>query len=229
MQRSPSPKKTGAASSVVPWSRMLNAFGSSPELVITSVWGEVVPEAASCAPDAFCEFAQPWPAAPVLLHGQATEPVPSPKQKGKPTPVSHSSGMPLKFVSRLVPPARAHESGTPFRLQSGAPAAIAHASPIESPSQSCCSGFAIVGQLSQASPTSSPSVSVCVAFATVGQLSTQLATPSPSVSVSATPQPHWPGAILSGSFGQPSWQLAVPSPSGSASGTPQPPFPGAVL
>ena len=31
--------------------------------------------------------------------------------------------------------------------------------------------------------------------------------------MSATPQPHWPGAILLGSFGQPSFESPVPSPS----------------
>src|SRR5262249_17219250 len=144
-QRRPSPKSTGFARSWLPCSRMLNEFGSSPELVISSVSGLVVPEAASCAPEEFCEFAQPRPLVPELLHRQPPGPVPSPKQKGKPTPVSPSSGMPLKFVSWLVPPAMSQESGTPFRLQSGAPAAISHASPTPSPLQSCCCGFASDG------------------------------------------------------------------------------------
>src|SRR6218665_436626 len=46
-----------------------------------------------------------------------------------------------------------------------------------------------------------------------GQLSLQFAMPSLSESVSATPQPHTPGAILFGSFGQPSIRSQVPSPS----------------
>src|SRR5512146_2991705 len=50
-----------------------------------------------------------------------------------------------------------------------------------------------------------------------------------TVSGSGTPQPHWPGAVLAGSFGQPSLQSAVPSPSLSTSDTPQPQMPGAVL
>ena len=35
--------------------------------------------------------------------------------------------------------------------------------------------------------------------------------PSLSLSMSATPQPHTPGAVLPGSLGQPSWQSGVPS------------------
>jgi hypothetical protein len=55
--------------------------------------------------------------------------------------------------------------------------------------------------------------------------------PSESLSVSATPQPHWPGASFAGSNGQPSVQSTVPSPSLSTllSMNPQPQRPGAVL
>src|SRR6187549_911413 len=128
-QRRPSPKISGVTRSTLPCSRMLELFGNSPELVSTSVSGVVVPAALSRAPETFCEFAQPRPAAPVLLHGQAAGPLPSPKQNGKPTPDSHSSGMPFEFVSWLAPPAMSQLSGTPLRLQSGAPAAISQASP----------------------------------------------------------------------------------------------------
>src|SRR6185369_14215353 len=152
------------------------------------------PEPASLPPSPV-ELRQPsWaPATLSLPHGQGT-PVPSPKQKGVPPFVSHSSGMPFAFWSWLVASAMSQVSGTELRLQSGAPAAIAHASPIWSPSQSACPGLAIVGQLS-----------------------TQSTMLSASLSTSATPQPQAPGADFSGSFGHPSAQFGAPSPSSSKS------------
>src|SRR5262245_43968258 len=87
--------------------------------------------------------------------------------------------MPLTLMSVLPPPAMSHESGMPFRLQSGSPS---QASPIESPSQSACVGFEIVGQLSHASPRPSASRSDCVGLETPKQLSKQSDTPSPSAS-----------------------------------------------
>ena len=79
---------------------------------------------------------------------------------------------------------------------------LSQASPTPSTSASSCPGFGMAGQLSQASPTPSLSVSSCPGFGVAGQLSIQSALPSPSESVSATPQPHTPGSVLSGSKGQ---------------------------
>eukprot|EP00035_Acanthoeca_spectabilis_P013913 m.262484 g.262484 ORF g.262484 m.262484 type:complete len:335 (-) comp16004_c0_seq12:4410-5414(-) len=62
-----------------------------------------------------------------------------------------------------------------------------------------------------------------------GQASLQSGVPSPSESVSATPQPHAPGAVLLGSLAHASLQSAVPSPSESVSALPQPHWPAAVL
>src|SRR6187397_3441524 len=155
-----------------PCRKIVSAVGSSPVADRTTVSGLVVPNATATAL-APIEFAQPWPGAPEFPHGHAA-PVPSPKQYGTPGD-SHSSGTPLPFWSRLVPAPMSQGSGTPFALQSGAPAAISHASPSKSKSQSSWPGFG-----------------------TVVQLSRQSAAPSPSPSRSGKPQPHCPGAVLKG-------------------------------
>src|SRR6476660_441987 len=55
---------------VVPCKKMLSAVGSSPVAVNTTASGLVVPVALRTEPLAFAEFAQPWPRAPKLKHGQ---------------------------------------------------------------------------------------------------------------------------------------------------------------
>src|SRR5260221_137195 len=89
VQRSPSPKKTGAISAS-PCMKSDNDVGRSPAEVITRVSAERLglPDDVRCAPPLAAEFSHPWPAAPLLLHGQ-TAVVPSPKQKlatGPPPP-----------------------------------------------------------------------------------------------------------------------------------------------
>src|SRR5262245_18492074 len=55
-----------------------------PDPERTALSGLVVPVAASRAPEALAEFAQPRPAPPVFPHGPAVVCVPSPKQNGVP-------------------------------------------------------------------------------------------------------------------------------------------------
>src|ERR1043165_2541204 len=70
---------------VLPWRKIVNAVGSSPEAWSTTVSGDVCPVELSSAPPVDAEFWQPCLGSPVLTHGQGA-PLPSPKQKSEPGP-----------------------------------------------------------------------------------------------------------------------------------------------
>src|SRR6187402_839640 len=80
---------------------MLDALGSSPDDVSTTVSGLVVPAAAMRAPPVAAEFSQPFPGSPELLQGQF-DASPSPKQNGVVSRQPRHSAMPPEGMPPAV-------------------------------------------------------------------------------------------------------------------------------